>query len=136
MTLPPSTTTTTPITSTTTTPVTYTTTTPITSTTTRPSTTSQTTTQPTTSSTTTLLPTTTTTPYVCPASQVSGDLSKSSAASSATIYELVSNFKNNIGSNIFIGSNGFTPTTPGSSIYIDMPNTASSYVSCFYCLII
>jgi hypothetical protein len=68
--------------------------------------------------------------------QVSGDLSKSNAASSATIYEIVSNVKNNIGSNIFIGNNGFTPSISGSPIYIDMPTTASSYVSCIYILII
>jgi ribosome recycling factor len=75
------------------------------------------------------LPTTTTTPYTCPANQVAGDLSKSSAASSATVYEIVNNVKNNIGSSIYVGNNGFTPSQSGSSIYIDMPTTASSYVS-------
>ena len=77
-----------------------------------------------------MLPATTTTPYTCPANQVAGDLSKSNtAASSATIYEIVNNVKNNIGSSIYVGYNGFTPSQSGSSIYIDMPTTAASYVS-------
>ena len=71
----------------------------------------------------------TSTAYTCPANQIIGDLSKTNASLSATIYEIVNNVKNNIGSSIYVGNNGFTPSKPGSSIFIDLPTTASSFVS-------
>ena len=72
--------------------------------------------------------TTSTTPilHTCPDNQIDGDLSKNNANASALIYEIVSNIKNIIGSNIFVGNSGFTPSQPGSSIFIDMPTTSSS----------
>ena len=78
---------------------------------------------------TTQRPITTTLPYTCPVNQVDGDLSKTNASLSTTIYEIVNNIKNNIGSIIYVGNSGFTPSQPGGSIFIDMPTTASSFVS-------